>query len=99
MNDVVVSTCTADDEHLEASSPTEPPIRQNGAIGPALKLALALPDRGKVAFDERELRRLRHSRLWLHRLLRISADAPRPAARRRPGPPSPASRSAHRRTV
>lgn len=63
MNDAVFSTCLAAGECDTPSSVPEhafPPLRP---AGQALDLALALLDRGKVALNERELRRLRHGRL------------------------------------
>ncbi|GMV30119.1 MAG: hypothetical protein AMXMBFR59_22440 [Rhodanobacteraceae bacterium] len=63
MNDASFSTYLAAGEYDAPDSPsghTLPPRRPATA---ALDLALALLDRGKVALDERELRRLRHGRL------------------------------------
>jgi DNA-binding XRE family transcriptional regulator len=63
MNDDAFSSLATIDDHVDTPPPLRAPGPQNAATGAALKLALALLDRGQVVLDERELRRLRHDRL------------------------------------
>lgn len=63
MNDAVFSTCLATSEYDAPNSLSGHAFPPPHPATQALDLALALLDRGKVALDERELRRLRHCRL------------------------------------
>lgn len=63
MNDSVFPLGTSVDEHGGATAVSMASAAPPYPVSQALDLALALLDLGKVALDDRELRRLRHERL------------------------------------